>query len=267
MDSGDAANDLTAVFLNLSDAQELLVLEGRIHEIVVVADKLGGVRKLASKLQTAIDRPDLVVEPWQVFARSFYDAMMADKAGGWIMLVVIILVVAIGVLNTVLMSVLERTREYGLLRAVGTRPGQIFWLVIVEVSIMAVVSVAFGLCRGLGFELHPIHLRDPDAVRVHLRRDGIHPRIFRSQHQELSDTDRRRHFFSVDRVYPTRAPGVQNSARRGDENTLGGGCNVTLFKTRLAKHLSKQTTHLYHWCRDRRGVGVSDFCRRRNYRF
>lgn len=146
--SGDPANDLTAVFLNLPDAQELFVLEGRIHEIVVVADNLSGVRKLASQLQTAIGNPDLVVEPWQVFARSFYDAMMADKAGGWIMLIVIVLVVAIGVLNTVLMSVLERTREYGLLRAMGTRPGQIFWLVLIEVSIMAVISVALGSVAG-----------------------------------------------------------------------------------------------------------------------
>lgn len=98
--TGNPAEDLAAVFLNLPDAQELLVLEGRIHEIVVVAENLGGVRKLASKLQDVVDNPELTVDPWQVFARSFYDAMMADKAGGWIMLVVIILVVAIGVLNT-----------------------------------------------------------------------------------------------------------------------------------------------------------------------
>jgi ABC-type lipoprotein release transport system permease subunit len=146
--TGNPAEDLSAVYLRLADAQELLVLEGRIHEIAVIADDLSGVRKLASKIQTAVDDPDLDVEPWQVFARSFYDAMMADKAGGWIMLVIIILVVAIGVLNTVLMSVLERTREYGLLRAVGTRPGQIFRLVLIEVSIMAVISVVFGSIAG-----------------------------------------------------------------------------------------------------------------------
>jgi putative ABC transport system permease protein len=148
IDSGDPTSDLMAVYLTLGDAQELFVLEGRIHEIAVVVDELGDVRETASRIRAHLDDPGLAVDPWQEFARSFYNAMMADKAGGWIMLVVIILVVAIGVLNTVLMSVLERTREYGLLRAMGTRPKQIFYLVIVEVSVMAVVSVAVGAVVG-----------------------------------------------------------------------------------------------------------------------
>ena len=60
------------------------------------------------------------------------------------MLFVIVLVVAVGVLNTVLMSVLERRREYGVLRAVGTGPGQVFRMVVMEVMIMAVVSMILG---------------------------------------------------------------------------------------------------------------------------
>jgi putative ABC transport system permease protein len=148
IDTGDPTSDLTAVYLRLEDAQELLVLEGRVHEIAVIVDKLGDVRKVASRIRTQLGDPKLEVDPWQVFARSFYNAMMADKGGGWIMLVVIILVVAIGVLNTVLMSVLERTREYGLLRAMGTRPRQIFFLVVAEVTIMALISVAVGSLAG-----------------------------------------------------------------------------------------------------------------------
>ncbi|UCH84710.1 MAG: ABC transporter permease [Candidatus Latescibacterota bacterium] len=148
IETGDPAGDQTALYLELGEAQELLVLDGRIHEIAVVADDLGGVRRLASRLEDGLADPGLAVEPWQVFAKSFYDAMMADKAGGWVMLLVIVFVVAIGVLNTVLMNVLERSREYGLLRAVGTRPRQIFWLVITEVCIMAVVSAAVGCIAG-----------------------------------------------------------------------------------------------------------------------
>lgn len=148
VDTGDPASDVTALYLRLEDAQELLVLEGRVHEIAVISDKLGDVSKVASRIRRALDDPALAVDPWQVFARSFYNAMMADKGGGWIMLLVIILVVAIGVLNTVLMNVLERTREYGLLRAMGTRPRQIFTLVVVEVMIMAITSVLVGALAG-----------------------------------------------------------------------------------------------------------------------
>jgi ABC-type lipoprotein release transport system permease subunit len=146
--SGDATMDQSALFLHLADAQELLVLDGRVHEIAVIAEKLKGVRRLATELQAAMADPELAVEPWQVFAKPFYNAMMADKSGGWISLIVIIFVVAIGVLNTVLMNVLERTREYGLLRAVGTRPRQVFALVIVEVCIMAVIASILGCAAG-----------------------------------------------------------------------------------------------------------------------
>ncbi|MCK4572771.1 MAG: FtsX-like permease family protein, partial [candidate division Zixibacteria bacterium] len=78
------------------------------------------------------------------FARAFYQAMKADQQGTWIMLLLIMLVVAVGVLNTVLMTVLERTREFGVLRAVGTAPSQIIRLVIFEITVMAVIGIILG---------------------------------------------------------------------------------------------------------------------------
>ena len=60
------------------------------------------------------------------------------------MLFIILLVVAVGVLNTVLMTVLERRREYGVMRAIGTAPGEIFRLVTVEVLFMAVIGLVIG---------------------------------------------------------------------------------------------------------------------------
>jgi ABC-type lipoprotein release transport system permease subunit len=101
--------------------------------------------QLSDQITAAIDRPDLKVEPWQEFAKSFYDAMRADQKGNWISIFVITMLVSIGVLNTVLMTVLERTREYGLMRAIGTRPSQVFGLVIIEVFEMALLSVGIGL--------------------------------------------------------------------------------------------------------------------------
>jgi putative ABC transport system permease protein len=117
---------------------------------VIIADKLDGVPALTENIRAKLNDPKLDVEPWQVFARSFYVAMTADKQGSWIMLFVVILIVAIGVLNTVLMTVLERTREYGVLRAVGTGPGQIFRLVILEVFLMACIGIIIGAILSLG---------------------------------------------------------------------------------------------------------------------
>lgn len=148
--SGNDANDRISFYLHLKDAQELLVLNGRIHEIAVTVDKLSHVSEIAKTIQKNLDNSELEVQPWQVFAKSFYQAMQADKQGMWIMLVIIVVIVAVGVLNTVLMSVLERRREYGLLKAVGTKPREIIKLVLLEVTILAVFSVFLGGVLGLG---------------------------------------------------------------------------------------------------------------------
>ena len=147
-ESGDDITDRMTCYLNLAAAQELFVLEGRIHEIVVVVANINHVHKVADAISAALNDSTLEVLPWQEVAESFYKAMQADKQGDMIGRFVIILIVAMGVLNTVLMSVLERTREYGLLRAVGTKPIQIFCLVLCEVVIITAISILIGAVIG-----------------------------------------------------------------------------------------------------------------------
>lgn len=150
-DSGDELGDRMAFYLPMQAAWELLVMEGRVHEIALTVHNLDDVEPVTQRLSAELSSLDekLVAEPWQIFARAFYAAMKADKEGMYIMLVVIVLVVAVGVLNTVLMSVLERRREYGVLKAVGTRPGQIIKMVLTEVNILGVICIALGTIAGL----------------------------------------------------------------------------------------------------------------------
>ena len=153
VDCGDPLRDRMACYLHIKDAQELFVLEGRIHEIAVIVSDLSRVSKVTERIKVKLSDFSLAIAPWQEFAKSFYQAMQVDQQGMWIALFIIILVVAVGVLNAVLMSVLERTREYGMLKAVGTKPRQIFWLVLYEVNIIALVSVVIGTILALGFPL------------------------------------------------------------------------------------------------------------------
>ena len=179
VDTGDEIGDRASFYLPLAAAQDLLVLAGRVHEIAVTVKSLHDVDyvdKILVKKLTALNTSSgsnpnanadvpLAVEPWQVFARSFYIAMKADKEGMWIMLLIIVLVVAVGVLNTVLMAVLERRREYGVLKAVGTKPGQIVKMVLLEVNILAVICIVFGVAVGLFlnyfFSVHGISMPEP----------------------------------------------------------------------------------------------------------
>jgi ABC-type lipoprotein release transport system permease subunit len=143
-ESGSAMADQVTMYMHLADAQELFVLGDRVHEIAIVISDLDLVPEVTAELRAALADRHVVVEPWQEFAKSFYRAMVLDQRGTWVMLAIIILLVAVGVLNTVLMTVLERRREYGVLRAVGTAPGQIFRLVVLEVVVMAIVAILLG---------------------------------------------------------------------------------------------------------------------------
>ena len=108
------------------------------------------VPKITAAIEAQINDTTLEVSPWQVVAKSFYRAMQADRQGDFIGRMSIMLIVAIGVLNTVLMSVLERTREYGVLKAMGTKPGQIFGVVVAEVAFIALGSIFIGALFGAG---------------------------------------------------------------------------------------------------------------------
>lgn len=147
--SGDDISDRMAFYLHIKDAQELLSLEGRVHEIAVIVNKLGQVSKINNIITNKINDSELSIQTWKIFAKAFYDAMKADQEGMWIMLVIIVIIVAVGVLNTVLMSVLERRKEYGLMKAVGTKPKQIVKLVLIEVTILGIICIILG--SGLGY--------------------------------------------------------------------------------------------------------------------
>ena len=159
---GSVANDVFAIvglvqggvqermncYMHLETAQEFLALQGRVHEVAVVLEDQVRARQVAVRLQVALGE-DFAVDPWQVVEKAFYEAMRADVEGMWVSLLVIMVIVAIGVLNTVLMTILERTREFGVLRALGTRPSEVFKLVVLETACLAALSAVVGAALGL----------------------------------------------------------------------------------------------------------------------
>jgi putative ABC transport system permease protein len=137
-------------YLPIRTAQQFLVLEGRIHEIAILLRNQKDARRIATQMAEVLGDPSLDVAPWQIVEKQFYDAMQADYQGSYIVLVIITLIVAIGVLNTVLMAILERTREFGVLRALGTRPGTVFLLILYEVASLSVLSIVLAIPLSLG---------------------------------------------------------------------------------------------------------------------
>ena len=149
VESGDEMGDRINAYMHIADAQELFVLEGKAHEIVIMVEDIKRVDRIVGDIESKLAKPSLEVLPWRKVNEAFYNAMQADRQGNDVVYITIMIIVAIGVLNTVLMSVLERTREFGVLKAIGTRPGQVFRLIITEVFFMSIIGVSIGQILGL----------------------------------------------------------------------------------------------------------------------
>lgn len=132
------------IFMSLDAAQRFLSMGPAAHEIAIVVGHHSKAEEAALAVEALLANPDLSVESWQVVEKTFYETMVADKAGNYVSIVVIMAMVAIGVLNAVLMSTLERTREFGLLKAVGTRPKQIFAMIVTETMVLGFWGCIFG---------------------------------------------------------------------------------------------------------------------------
>jgi ABC-type lipoprotein release transport system permease subunit len=163
--TGDGGYGSMNCYLHIQTAREFLSLDGRTHEIAVVLTDHTWSRKAAGMIDGALDEPGLDVQPWQVVESQFYRAMMADIKGNWISIGVFTLIVAVGVLNTVLMVILERTREYGVIKAIGTRPVTVFRMIVTETAFLALMSIVVGLAVGAALNywlsVHGILLSTP----------------------------------------------------------------------------------------------------------
>jgi ABC-type lipoprotein release transport system permease subunit len=121
-----------------------------------------GVTSIAIYLKNPFKQPEALKEigskappgeaglyKWQTLQPDLRDFVVIDDAFGYMIYAIILLIVAIGVLNTVLMSVMERRREIGILTAVGMGSRQVMSMIIIETVFITVIGITIGLCIGL----------------------------------------------------------------------------------------------------------------------
>jgi len=132
-----------SVYISLAEAQDLYNLTGQSTEVVISLQKLGQEPAVLSALRS--DLPGDEIASWET---NFPEMASAISTKGGVMnvfSVIIMLIAGIGILNLLLMAVYERTREIGLLGAMGLKPRQIALLFILEGTFMGLVGVAAGV--------------------------------------------------------------------------------------------------------------------------
>lgn len=139
--------DRQHVYLPLVAARQFLSMGNEVHEYALLLNDIDKARTVATRLQETLNF--LTVSPWQEVEETFYKTMRSDKKGNQFTLGIVVFIVFIGVLNTVLMSVLERTREFGVLKAIGSRPILISQMILLETTMLALLSIAVGFLVSL----------------------------------------------------------------------------------------------------------------------
>ena len=91
---------------------------------------------------------DLKVHTWDALLPGLKQAIQADFTSAWFMYGILIVLVAFSVLNTQLMSVLERTKEFGIVMSLGVTPGRLGRLVLLETALMGTLGLVLGALLG-----------------------------------------------------------------------------------------------------------------------
>lgn len=153
--------DRGGFFMLDSSFRDLMGLPEGAHEIVILRTDHKLALSVASTQISAMF-PEYEVKNWRALQPMIAEILGMADVNIYIMLVITYIAVAMVVLNAMLMSVFERIREFGVMKAIGFGPAQLFWLVYAETLVQAVIALliafAFGVPLAFYFQQHGIDL-------------------------------------------------------------------------------------------------------------
>jgi len=161
--TGVQAIDAHIIQLPLSEAQALLGVPDQVTQVAVLLEREGDAMMVAQGLRKQLTGEAIEILPWREAMPELARLFLLDDAFNYVMNGVVLAVVGLGILNTILMRVLQRRYEFGLFAALGLRPVQLAVMVIGESLALTAFSLALGLALGLGvqhyFATHGLDLR------------------------------------------------------------------------------------------------------------
>ena len=181
--SGIDEFDRSTLQMPLSTFQEIFSMDHAVHEVVVIAKSLSDVPEIKTEIQAALFNIDngrsLKTLDWQELMPGLRQAIEMDLVSGLIFYGLLIIVVAFSILNTFLMAIFERKKEFGVMMAVGTSPRRLTRVLLIESMAMTAIGIIVGIILGIGityyFQLHGIDFGTGQEL---LSQFGITGRIY-----------------------------------------------------------------------------------------
>ena len=154
-ESGAAELDRHLVQLPLGAFQDVFSMGDRAHAIAVLGDSLDELETLMGAVRAGLPpETRLAVLSWEELMPGLKQAIQADWISGWFLYACLIIIVTFSILNTFLMSVLERTREFGIMLALGAKPVGIGALIMLESMWLTLLGLAVGMAVGIAIVVY-----------------------------------------------------------------------------------------------------------------
>jgi ABC-type lipoprotein release transport system permease subunit len=144
-----ATFDGAFVFVTLGAAQSLLGLEGRVSTINLRLDERSRTARAVEELRGRFKSDDLAFAPWQELLPQLDEMVKFNRVVTDILVAVLLLVVATAIMNTVFMAVTERTRELGVMMALGTSPPALVRMIVYETVVLLLGAALGGYGAGI----------------------------------------------------------------------------------------------------------------------
>ncbi len=152
--------DRSGVFIGLHALQELVSMQGKVNVVAVSLHNLHDVDAFTADMNAGFDPTNVRALGWEEVMPDMKQQIELDNYSGMMFLGILLVVVAFGILNTVLMSVTERFKEFGILLSVGMPQWRLVTLVLFETVFITLIGILIGNLLGLAvnwyFSVNPI---------------------------------------------------------------------------------------------------------------
>jgi len=151
--TGDSGHDNSLVMVGLPWLQKVMALPGQVHELAVAVAEPMEAPRIAEQIKPLLPKGMEILD-WGQLLPEMREAIAGYDVSRMIITIILYFAAGLGILNTFFMSVMERTREFGILMAIGMRPMRIRILVLLETLAMGLVSLVLGVGLGLALSLY-----------------------------------------------------------------------------------------------------------------
>ena len=154
--SGTNTFDSTYILMPLHNAQELYALKDAVHGIAVKTRDPDQVKRVQDAIDMQFEGRVGTIS-WYDENRARFDSIRMEKHVMFFILMFLIVIAAFSVMNTQITVTVQKTREIGIMKALGATPAQIVWVFLAQGMFVGIL----GNITGLGLGLTILHFRNP----------------------------------------------------------------------------------------------------------